>query len=249
MKQKKIEQSILEGLDYIKNARESTHEVMDELLGINYETFAANYLGRHPKKNQIQLFKIPNMADKIPGTSDLVLGIHPYDDYNKARMYNDPKHPMLVIFEGDVPKTLKDCFDTFQKSIGSEPELYIHELVHLFDGSTFDKPMKPYKPSAKSLQKENDKLVDMNPQNEQKADIRIRQYVNSPTEINARVVAGIDDSINKGAIGSFDEFKANFLEHEGIKTNLNNTNPTVFTDDVYKRVMKILFKFYENTIK
>lgn len=86
------------------------------------------------------------------------------------------------------------------------------------------------------LQTKNDRIVDSG----------MIQYLNAPTEINARIVSAIDDAIANNKVATFDEFKNYILNNAQIKlSNVQSNNPTHFTEANYKKIIKMIYMVYQ----
>ena len=230
-----------EGVDYVTNTRKFINDIINVLLTLTASDFEQSYVGMNAKYKAPE-FRIEATAGIIPTNIPLHIVIRPYSDKYIGLMDTSLNPPALVIFDGNPPESIDDCYRVFVTALEQNKQLYAHELVHLYDRIKFDLP-KYRRPSENSvkhhinmLQTKNDRIVDSG----------MIQYLNAPTEINARIVSAIDDAIANNKVATFDEFKNYILNNAQIKlSNVQSNNPTHFTEANYKKIIKMIYMVYQ----
>ena len=233
-----------EGVDYVSRARQFTTDIITSLINLTESDIVNSYVGMNAKYKAPE-FSIRDTASITPTGIPLHIILRPRHANYAGMMDSSIDPPALVLFAGEPPKTLDDCANTIIAELNSNTQLYVHELIHLFDRNTFDLP-KYRRPSVGQLKSHANALRSNNP-DVGEIDMEALRYLNAPTEINARVISAIDDAITNGAINTFDEFKNAVLANEQIKVGfLKHNNPTKFSRENYAKILKLLYKVYNN---
>lgn len=233
-----------EGVDYVARARQFTSDIISALLNLTESDIANSYVGMNAKYKAPE-FSIENTADITPSGVPLHIVLRPRHQEYGGMMDTSINPPALVLFAGDRPQTLDDCAKTIIGELNDNTQLYVHELVHLYDRNTFDLPVYR-RPSASQMKSHANAITASNP-SVGSIDKEMLRYLNSPTELNARVVSAIDDAITAGKIRTFDEFKNSVLGNNQVMVGgLKHNNPTKFTRENYAKILKLLYKVYKD---
>lgn len=240
----KLFDPLTEGVGYVANVRKFTSDIINALLDLSASDIMDGYIGMNSKYKAPE-FNIESTSSIIPTGIPLHIILRPRHNTYVGMMDSSIDPPALVLFAGEPPKTLDDCANTIIDELNSNTQIYVHELIHLFDRNTFDLP-KYRRPSVGQLKSHANALRTNNP-DVGEIDMDALRYLNAPTEINARVISAIDDAITNGAINTFDEFKNAVLSNEQIKVGmLKHNNPTKFSRENYAKIIKLLYKVYND---
>lgn len=259
--------TIFEGFEYVRDAKRFSNDIFNELMDVSEEDFVRGYIGEDNEINHTIKIKGPvvvldsnAITSKMPNYSPLVIlftHVRTKGQYWKveAGMVADLNRPVLIFFRGNPhgvePKRL---FRMFKNQVSDNQGNITHELVHLYDKMTRGHVALRNKYSGRKAKQQYRKLADDNseymqdPEQAKMITPKIIQYYNSPSEINARLVASVDSAISEGHISSWEDFYAYVMEHLQIrmKDNINHTNPTKFSDENYKKIIRNLHKVYSN---
>jgi hypothetical protein len=233
--------TIFENVDYVMSAKSFSNSIINILLSMTKDEFADSYT-KFDDFYKSPVFVIEKTALFMPNKRPLHIIWHPYN--SKIVAYID-KNKNLVMFSGRNEDSLDKCIDAMMNELKQNHELYLHELIHIYDFSRINAGFKQKSRDGRY----NDVLKYIN---EHPVDPNLLRYFNAPSEFNARVVSAIDSAIKAKKINSFDEFKTYVLNHNQVKqTMFKNENPTTFSQDNYHRLLKWLYKiytFYTDTI-
>lgn len=239
--------TLTEGSAYIKNTVEQATAIYDTIINLTDREWNDHkillsrddhYIAyRFDEIGGIKRFVV--MADRKRGNG--YRGI-----YGTMKATNDPAIVLPMV--DDDMWNMWDMHDfvfapdDIKSRLRAMKPTTIHEITHMIDdkvGGGYNK----FQMSDKSAQKlvpeyrlknwEYDGLPDKVVADEV-------QYVNKPTEFNARFIAGVENAINMGHTKSFADFSRSMRENTQIGSVLH-----VLTPDNKKRYQKWLYQAYE----
>ena len=259
--------TIFEGFEYVRDAKKFSNDIFNALMDVTEEDFINGYAGEDNEVNRSVGIKGPvvvlnsnSITSKMPNYSPLcVLFTHARTSGKywkvEAGMLADLNRPILIFFRGNPHGiTPNRLYRMFKTQVSENQDNITHELVHLYDKMTRGQIGLKNKYSGRKSQQQFRKLASDNaeymqdPEQAKNITPEIIQYYNSPSELNARLVSAIDSAITEGHISSWDEFYKYVMDHLQIrmKSTLAHTNPTRFSDENYKKIVRNLHKVYSN---
>ncbi len=261
--------TIFEGFDYVKEARRFANNVIAAMMDVTESDFVNSYAGDRNEVNKMLsmlgktfVLNTPEITSQMPnGTPLFIFFTHPRTkgSYRKveAGMIPNLNRPMFMFFQGNPHKqTPEELYQVFMNTVSEQTQTITHELVHLYDKMTKGKvilnnkyPLSKTNKVYDSIRNTNDELL-KDPEHAKDITPDTIRYMNSPAEVNARLVSAVDAAIAEGHTSSWDDFYAHVMNNPQIKpTKIKNTNQTMFSDENYKKIVRNLHKVYSNLME